>query len=77
MHRLIYRFALLLSAAIPFASFAIETKLTVNDPYVSLVPPNSQAVSYTHLDVYKRQSNGYSTANLPGSGRSTYNCGAP
>ena len=42
MHRSTFHFALLLSAAIPFASFAVETKLTVNDPYVSLVPPNSQ-----------------------------------
>lgn len=42
MHRPIYRLALLLSAAIPFASLAMETKLTVNDPYVSLVPPSSQ-----------------------------------
>lgn len=42
MYRTIFRFALLLSAAIPFASFAAETRLSINDPYVNLVPPNSQ-----------------------------------
>lgn len=45
MNRTIFRYALLLGAAFPLASSAAETTLSINDPYVSLVPPNSKVTA--------------------------------
>ena len=43
MNRLITCFALLLTASLPCISFAADTALIIQDPYVRLAPPNAPA----------------------------------
>ncbi|WP_301101012.1 copper chaperone PCu(A)C [Propionivibrio sp.] len=43
MHRSIFSLALLLGATLPALSFAVDSALQVNDPYVRLAPPSAPA----------------------------------